>query len=40
MTDAVSRTREGTLAPPSILAEIESDASAAVAASFVELAAE
>lgn len=40
MTDAVTRTREGTLAPPRILAEIESDASAAVGTSFVELAAE
>ena len=40
MTDPASRTDHATLAPPSILAEIESDASAAVGSAFVELAAE
>ena len=40
MTNPATSTRERTLAPPRILAEIESDAAATVGAAFVNLAAE
>jgi glutamate/tyrosine decarboxylase-like PLP-dependent enzyme len=40
MTDSAPPARSGTLAPPKILAEIESDASAATGSAFAHLAAE